>query len=247
MVLTSAVSFGAAVELTPNFKATYSHFSQQLRKDLLNDYDRFVPPTAARAGEYSQAGTDVEMSIKFFKVQEIDAAAGAMELKIWLRMTWSDTRLSWDPAAYGGITKTHMFADPTPTSGSSELWIPDVQSYNCRTHIVNSLDPAMAQMYGSNPTQQLPKNPLPLDRSFIQPLRASFVAPASIATTLARSFSPVPAPSTSCASSVDWSPFPLTIWHVQSSSADVLPPCVGSYFRICWPASHLLLPFSVRD
>lgn len=66
------------------------------------------------------------MSIRFFKVQGVDASTGQMRLKVWVRLTWnlgergvlfglcgrqsqglgdprSDLRLSWDPADYGSL------------------------------------------------------------------------------------------------------------------------------------------------
>ena len=134
------------VALSPNFQRGYADHSRQLRSDLLAAYDRFVPPKSSRGLVVSEAGTDVELSIKFFKVKEVDASKGSMELKVWLRMYWKDERLSWDPVQYGGITRTHFYADPAPTSGGTELWLPDIQPYNGRQGIVHTLDPAMAQV-----------------------------------------------------------------------------------------------------
>ena len=94
------------VALSPNFQRGYADHSRQLRSDLLAAYDRFVPPKSSRGLVVSEAGTDVELSIKFFKVKEVDASKGSMELKVWLRMYWKDERLSWDPVQYGGITRT---------------------------------------------------------------------------------------------------------------------------------------------
>ena len=143
---TILVSASRASALNPNFRAGYSAASAQLRAALLANYDRHVPPESERAGNFTEAGTDVHMSLRFFKVQAIRASEGAMELKVWLRMSWTDTRLSWEPADYGGITTTYLWADPTPTSGNSELWVPDVQPYNARSNIVESLDPAYAKV-----------------------------------------------------------------------------------------------------
>ena len=61
-------------------------------------------------------------------------------------MYWTDERLAWEPSHYDGITFTTMWADPAPTSGSSELWVPDVQPYNARRTILESLDPAGARV-----------------------------------------------------------------------------------------------------
>ena len=50
------------------------------------------------------------------------------------------------PAKYGNITKTHFWGDPAPTSGNSQIWIPDIQPYNGLKGIVATLDPAYARV-----------------------------------------------------------------------------------------------------
>lgn len=135
-------------ELEPEFRYDYTAQAHRLRKDLLADsrYDRHIPPQSLRSVNYSRAGTDVALSLRVFKVHDVKAAEGTMRLKVWLRMNWDDTRLSWSPAQYGNITFTHFWVDPTPTASSSELWVPDLAPYNARTNIVNTLDPAMARV-----------------------------------------------------------------------------------------------------
>ena len=52
-----------------------------------------------------------------------------MRLKVWVRMSWVDARLSWDPADYGNIT-TVQFRSMHPTNAeNTEIWLPDVQLY----------------------------------------------------------------------------------------------------------------------
>ena len=43
------------------------------------------------------------------------------ELKMtsWLKMSWMDFRLKWNPEAYGGITNIRLPA--------SKVWVPDVE------------------------------------------------------------------------------------------------------------------------
>ena len=48
----------------------------ELRAHLLDGYDKAVPPLSERAGNYSKAGVDVSMQIRFFKVESVDAANG---------------------------------------------------------------------------------------------------------------------------------------------------------------------------
>lgn len=77
---------------------TYTSYATLVRRDTLNNsYDQRVPPTSVRTASYSRAGTDVSTQIRFFKVREVSATEGRMALKVWWRMWWSDTRLSWDP------------------------------------------------------------------------------------------------------------------------------------------------------
>ena len=150
VILLLPCAASAAVTILPTYRANYTAAATRLRADLLAGYDKEVPPTSTRLPEngtvYSEAGTDVEMQIRFFKVITVDASQGVMQLKVWLRMYWTDTRLSWDPAEYDNITFTSLWADPTPTSGSTELWVPDVQPYNARVNIVHALDPAHARV-----------------------------------------------------------------------------------------------------
>ena len=68
---------GGALLLGPDFKADAPLWSAQLRSDLLGakTHDRRVPPTSDRAAfgtTYSEAGTDVAMQVRFFKVDRQD-------------------------------------------------------------------------------------------------------------------------------------------------------------------------------
>ena len=89
----------------------------------------------------------VRPQVNFFKVQEIKAAEGSMQLKVWVRMEWVDKRLAWDPSDYGNLTKAYFAVDPNPlVSEVSEVWSPDVQPYNAIKGIVNTLEPTTARV-----------------------------------------------------------------------------------------------------
>jgi len=138
-----------AATLPPDARYEYADWSTKLQEDLLAGYNRHVVPKSDRSKQgttFSAAGTNVEMALRIFKVIAVKPADGAMELKVWLRMYWQDERLSWDPAKYGNITKTHFWGDPAPTSGNSQIWIPDIQPYNGLKGIVATLDPAYARV-----------------------------------------------------------------------------------------------------
>ena len=73
---------------------SFSHHATLLRRHLLEGYDRSVPPPSNRtSSSYSQAGVDVAMNLRFFKIESVMAADGRMALKVWLRLSWTDRRL----------------------------------------------------------------------------------------------------------------------------------------------------------
>merc|ERR1719506_313498 len=97
----------ASAATTPaTFSRDFTSETTRLRKDLLKDYDPRVPPLSNRSAsgvEYSGAGSDIAVQIRFFKVESVRASHGDMRLKIWLRMYWYDERLSWNASDYGGL------------------------------------------------------------------------------------------------------------------------------------------------
>ena len=129
-------------------------WSARLRADTKNqaNWDPITPPRSDRSqtvdeqGHYSAAGTDVNVQVRFFKVENINLAEGSMRIKIWMRMRWTDDRLSWNESAYGGITETLYRVDNSMGSMASEIWVPDLQPYNAITGFVQSLEPAMARV-----------------------------------------------------------------------------------------------------
>jgi hypothetical protein len=164
-----------SASFAPDFRPEASSHITRLRQDLLRSnttpYDPLVAPTG-RASSYSAAGTDVEMQVRFFKVQNVKASDGSMKLKVWLRLYWKDTRLSWDPSAYGGITYAH-FDGSTESMGMAgrEIWLPDITPYNGEHGVVQTMESSLAKVSydgsvvclgGSDQTQLPPAKPLPL-------------------------------------------------------------------------------------
>ena len=101
-----------AASFPPEASYDYSYWTAKLRNDVLAGYDRHTVPTMNRSAigtDYSAAGTDVQIALRIFKVISVKAASGAMQLKVWLRLYWTDTRLAWNPADYGGVTYTHFW------------------------------------------------------------------------------------------------------------------------------------------
>ena len=139
-------------DLPANNRDDHSFWNSKLRSDILSadNYDPLVAPRSYRGHDAgSRAGTDVELNVKFFKVKEVSMSQGRMQVKVWLRMTWRDLRLSWHPDHYGGISYTHFLAQTAvgvPVF-EAEIWTPDLQPYNAMEPIVNTMDPAMAKVF----------------------------------------------------------------------------------------------------
>ena len=137
-------------ELGPDFRRSYTEHATRLRADLFLNYDNTVPPISVRnpAQQYtSEAGTDVNMQIRFFKVESIKAAEGSMRIKIWYRQNWVDERLAWNTSEYGGITQ--FWANSVSGEPRIEPWVPDLTPYNLREGLGATLDPANAIVYSN--------------------------------------------------------------------------------------------------
>ena len=89
----------------PDYEQTFAGHAADVRSAILANYDRLAPPTSVRNNTFSNAGTDVGLQIRFFKMESVNMAEGTMSVKVWMRMSWVDTRLAWNPADYGGITQ----------------------------------------------------------------------------------------------------------------------------------------------
>jgi len=140
----------ACVRLCAAREKSYTVDATRLRQDLLHGpdiYDRLAPPTSDRTVNYSKAGTDVAFSIRFFKVQAVDASKGHMRLKVWVRFQWVDQRLSWNPADYGNITEIVVDGGGSTDRENSEVWLPDIQMYNSNVGVQATLDKVNPNLY----------------------------------------------------------------------------------------------------
>ena len=112
-----------------NYLKQYSTFSASLRTHLLSSYDSLSPPISTRSGVGpsgpSLAGAEIEVGIRFFKVNEVNLVSGSMSLKVWLRMSWTDERLSWDPLAWNNVRVARWNRGET---------VPALASWSSHTH-----------------------------------------------------------------------------------------------------------------
>ena len=138
----------------PNFRPGANMHMARLRDDLLgaSTFSKVVPPESNRCTSgscYSGSGTDVDLQIRFFKVQTVKAAEGSMRVKVWLRLYWDDTRLSWNESEYGGLSTVYFAGTSFAGGEDNEIWVPDLQPYNAESGITHTLDPAMMRVSSS--------------------------------------------------------------------------------------------------
>ena len=74
------------LQMSGSYAKSFSHHATALREHLLSSYDKSVPPPSNRTNDYSAAGVDVAMQLRFFKVESVMAADGRMTLKVWMRL-----------------------------------------------------------------------------------------------------------------------------------------------------------------
>ena len=64
------------LQMSGSYAKSFSHHATALREHLLSSYDKSVPPPSNRTNDYSAAGVDVAMQLRFFKVESVMAASG---------------------------------------------------------------------------------------------------------------------------------------------------------------------------
>ena len=80
-----------------NRQRNYTNHATNLRDALIGDnsgYDMAAPPLSWRTKEAeaqytSEAGTDVSLQIRFFKIESVDLATGKLRVRVWWRMSWA--------------------------------------------------------------------------------------------------------------------------------------------------------------
>ena len=131
---------------------SFNRYAQQLHERLLGvnaGYVKSIPPVSQRSVLYSRAGTNVDLGIRFFKVDRVSSANGRMRLKVWLRTSWVDERLAWNPADFGNITFFPAVSKSISDPEETEIWVPDLKMYNSGDSIVSTFDPSNAMVYSS--------------------------------------------------------------------------------------------------
>ncbi len=100
---------------------------ERLRAHLLEDYDLHAHPVKDHEDNVT---VGIGMAIIHY---DVDEERSVFSLDAWMRMSWVDAKLVWDPADYDNLTQIHF--------GVGEIWRPDILLYN-------SADPSLKHPYG---------------------------------------------------------------------------------------------------
>ncbi|CAD5206774.1 unnamed protein product [Bursaphelenchus okinawaensis] len=91
--------------------------SIRLFDDLMFDYNNHLRPATRPLNQ-----TVVHVRLSLSQIIEMDEINQVMMCAVWLRQTWNDRRLSWNPKEYGNIDLLHVPYEL--------LWVPDIVLYN---------------------------------------------------------------------------------------------------------------------
>lgn len=105
-------------------------FPGDLYTELLADYEPLERPIAN-----SSEAVLVRMGLVLQQIVDVDEKNQVVDVNAWLKFSWTDYSLKWDPVEYGGVTDLRF--------RKGQLWTPDVLMYN-------SADPQFDSRYASN-------------------------------------------------------------------------------------------------
>lgn len=89
--------------------------TDRLRHDLLKNYD-----TSARP-EHSTVASKVNIALTLIHI-DLDETKGVLTTNGWLKINWTDSKLSWNPSDYENLATLHVAA--------GDVWQPDLTIYN---------------------------------------------------------------------------------------------------------------------
>merc|ERR1711910_75923 len=102
--------------------SAFDNAMQWLTDDLFNDqrYDKTLIPIEDAPMESGENAVSLGIGLTLRNL-DMDAA-GNLRVNAWVKATWKDYRLSWEPVEYEGIKKLNLPSDM--------IWRPDISIYN---------------------------------------------------------------------------------------------------------------------
>ncbi|CAB3406840.1 unnamed protein product [Caenorhabditis bovis] len=128
--MTIVWSLALLVRVEYKVRRASSSRDRDLYTKLLTDYEPLERPI-----ENSSEPVLVRMGLVLQQIIDVDERNQVVDVNAWLKFSWFDYSLKWDPAEYGGVTDLRF--------RRGQLWTPDVLMYN-------SADPQFDSRYPSN-------------------------------------------------------------------------------------------------
>jgi len=146
VILQDAASCQPDVERSRRHTDGQQNILTDLHRDLMADYDDDVIPLLNPITKDTRDGSDSLLLNFGMSVINLDMdAKNLLSTTAWLRMSWMDFRLKWDPDMYGGIETVKIPA--------SKLWTPDIEIYTEASYTSRSikerLSSTLAVIYSS--------------------------------------------------------------------------------------------------
>ncbi|XP_020914175.1 neuronal acetylcholine receptor subunit alpha-10 [Exaiptasia diaphana] len=89
----------------------------RLHRDLFGNYTPEVRPVKKK----TQVVT-VKLGITIHQIIDLVEKTQLLQTSVWIRQSWRNPLLTWDPKNYGGIDKINIKAE--------RVWVPDIYLYN---------------------------------------------------------------------------------------------------------------------
>ncbi|XP_018495903.1 acetylcholine receptor subunit alpha-like 1 [Galendromus occidentalis] len=83
----------------------------------MSSYNRLIRPVGNNSDRLT-----VKMGLKLSQLIDVNLRSQIMTTNVWVNQEWSDHKLRWDPAEYGGVTELYVPAE--------QIWLPDIVLYN---------------------------------------------------------------------------------------------------------------------
>ncbi|CAI4229873.1 unnamed protein product [Auanema sp. JU1783] len=116
---------------------------RRLYSKLLDGYNKLARPVRNESEPVL-----VYLGLDYQQILDIDEKQQIMHSNVWLRMSWVDHYLAWDPSEYGNIREVRL---PIKT-----IWKPDVLLYNSVDQQFDSTWPVNAVVYHTGNVTWIP-------------------------------------------------------------------------------------------
>ncbi len=116
---------------------------EKLIDDIFQSYNRLARPVA----KY-QDSLEVKFGLALQQIIEVDEKNEMLHTNMWLNYEWTDYKLSWNEAEYGGVKSIRLPA--------SMIWTPDLLMYNTADEDIDSTFPTLVVVYSDGTCSWVP-------------------------------------------------------------------------------------------